>query len=246
MNDNDKNLESPKKEAQINEPINPINNKAEKEREKISQFKEGENIIQNTTENPPKEKDTSEKTKDLQLQQSKSEQLAAKYTPLNQDSKPYNYKKIKDRKFQNNNEQNIQNNIYINTENSQKNNMNINNEKNNDMKRVNYIKQNNYTTQSPVFSYFNDSQKYLSEQYGQNKLKKSGNQINKMAFIKDNTIKKQSSTPIADIEENNQSPQIENTPNYNDFNFFNHQIYIFKLLWFIYSLRWKFLFPIHK
>ena len=108
MNDNDKNLESPKKEAQINEPINPINNKAEKEKEKISKFKEGENINQNTTENPPKEKDTSEKPKDLQLQQSNSEQLTAKYTPLNQDSKPYNYKKIKDRKFQNNNEQNIQ------------------------------------------------------------------------------------------------------------------------------------------
>ena len=219
MNDNDKNLESPKKDDKINEPTNQIDNKIEKEKEKISQFKEGENIIQNTTENPPKEKDTLEKPKDLRLQQSNSEQLTGKYTPLNQDSKPYNYKKIKDRKFQNSIDQNIQNNNYINTENTQKNNMN--NEKNNDIKRVNYIKQNNYTTQSPVFSYFNDSQKYLSEQYGQNIIKKSLNQINKMSLIKDNNLINNNSTPIEDIEENNISPKTE-TPNYNDFNFFNN------------------------
>ena len=99
--------------------------------------------------------------------------------------------------------------------------MNINNEKNNDMKRVNYIKQNNYTTQSPVFSYFNDSQKYLSEQYGQNIIKKSLNQINKMSLIKDNNLKNNNSTPIEDIEENNISPKVA-TPNYNDFNYFNN------------------------
>ena len=47
----------------------------------------------------------------------------------------------------------------------------MNNGKNNDIKRVNYIKQNNYTTKSPVFSYFNYSQKYLNEQYAQNIIK---------------------------------------------------------------------------
>ena len=179
MNNNDKYIESPKKEVQINDPIKPINNQPKKETEEKSNLNESTKINPPIV-NTPKEKDNLEEP---QIEKSKSEQITAKYTPLSQDSKPFNYKKIKEKNLQNNNEQNNinNNNNFIGNENNKQKNNNSNIEKNNDIKRKNFIKKNNYSTQSPVYTYFNESQKYLSEQYGQNKMKKSENQINKMS-----------------------------------------------------------------
>ena len=67
--------------------------------------------------------------------------------------------------------------------NVQKSNGNINIENNNDTKRNIFQNKNDYSMQSPLYSYFNDSHKYLSSQYSQNQLKRTGNQINKMEII---------------------------------------------------------------
>ena len=67
------------------------------------------------------------------------------YTPLSQNAKPFLSKRLKNISSQKSNEQ-------LNK---------------NEMKRINYVKKNDFN-ESPIFSYFNSSQKYLSEEYAKN------------------------------------------------------------------------------
>ena len=195
-NTNSSNNRSPKEKEDLTKKlgldpsfVNSINSTIQKEiKEEANKIKKENN--KTFQQNTPKE--------------SNSEPPQIKFTPLSQDAKPFDYKKIKSK---NSDEFNNMNNE-INTP-------------NNEIKRTNFAKKSNISMQSPLFSYFNDSQKFLSEQYGQNKIIRSSNQINKNALIKDNNTKTQLSSPIENIEENNQIEPIQNTPNYNDFNFFN-------------------------
>jgi hypothetical protein len=188
---------------------NSSNNKSPKEKKELSKKLELDPSSVNNI-NPTIQKEVKEETNKEKIQNTPKESISEppqiKFTPLSQDAKPFDYKKIKSKnsdEFNNNN----MNNEY--------------NTPNNEIKRTNFAKKSNISMQSPLFSYFNDSQKFLSEQYGQNKIIRSSNQINKNALIKDNNTKTQLSSPIENIEENNQSEPIQSTPNYNDFNFFN-------------------------
>ena len=67
------------------------------------------------------------------------------YTPLSQNAKPFLSKRLKNISSQKSNEQ-------LNK---------------NEMKRINYVKKNDFN-ESPIFSYFNSSKKYISEEYDKN------------------------------------------------------------------------------
>lgn len=146
--------------------------------------------------NSTTQKEIKEETNKIKIENTPKESISEppqiKFTPLSQDAKPFDYKKIKSKNSEEFN--------------------NMNNEiktPNNEIKKTNFAKKSNISIQSPLFSYFNDSQKFLSEQYGQNKIIRSSNQINKNVLIKDNNTKTQLSSPIENIEENNQIEPIQ-------------------------------------
>ena len=207
MSINENHIESPKQESTNKEQINLPNSEIYNEKQEKSELKNP--TLPLGTPNEEKENQNNE-LKSETPKMTNPEQPTVKHTPLSQDAKPYNYKKIKERKIAKLNEMNNIN-PNINNENNIQKFSSSNSINNKDIKRNNFVKKNEYSMQSPLFSYFNDSQKYLSEQYGQNKMKKSSNQINKMAILKDNNIKIQNSTPFEDIEENEQSDKNEKT-----------------------------------
>ena len=210
MNNNDNNAETPNQENTHENLSNSLNNTIPK---KNSEFTESLDLKKSESESLPKIAESKEILEELKVQNNennpkseKKEQSSIKYTPLNQDAKPFNYKKIKERIYQ----QNAEDNINSNYENRSATNTPINiNEKSSDVKRNNFAKKNNYSLQSPLLSYFNDSQRYLSEQYGQNIMKKPVNIMNKMTLVKDNNnnSNNKASTPIDDTEDNNKSNQ---------------------------------------
>ncbi len=169
MSNNEKNSESSNQENPCKNIINSENNSTLKENNENS--KSSDLHKSNTLSKLSNFKENSEETqiqiKDKNPKNEKQEQVSLKYTPLNQDAKPFNYKKIKKR-----NTPNIEEINNINNDNEGVNNIQANNsEKVSEIKRNNFVKKNSYSIQSPLFSYFNDSQKYLSEQYGQNMMK---------------------------------------------------------------------------
>ena len=81
-------------------------NQNPKEKEEISKITELINASPKKKENDGKEisNEDKENNKEINQKNDRNGPTLTKYTPLNQDSKPYNYKKIKDR--QNNKEMN--------------------------------------------------------------------------------------------------------------------------------------------
>ena len=134
-----------------NDSTTRINDKVTKEVNDLNEKNKEDNLNQNDS------------TKQYNIQ----EKPKPKYTPLRQDAKPYDYTKIKKKKNTVTQEINNQNE------------MNFSNKNNAiDSKRNNFVKKMNYVSESPLFSYFNDSQKYLSEQYSSNVSNNNIKQLN--------------------------------------------------------------------
>ena len=121
------------------------------------------------------------------------------YTPLSQDAKPFLSKRLK--------------NI-----NSQKSNEQLNK---NEMKRINYVKKNDFN-ESPIFSYFNSSQKYLSEEYAKNiNINKDNDETNENNEIDDDSEEGENDEESDNEEESEKNENIEQNFQNRNINYFN-------------------------
>ena len=196
----------PKKEINLIDD-NAITNKDKEEEEKIIKNKE-EEVESDIKIKNQKKNLTLSSLSSLKSNDIPNEQIK---TPLRQDSASFNFKQK--------NKPNFQEKAKIGTNTG------------NDFKSH----RNSNSMRSPIYSYFDESQKFLSEQYSEEKLLHLPRRNNKTKTLSDKEIKNINNSSNSDMKNFpqlklknsnssiNKEPKEDNeieTPNYNDFNLF--------------------------